>query len=218
MTSPGTTDAADLDGHTIEQLSDYLDRGMVPSDPTIDSSPGCQIALRSLSRLHSIAAGVLEAEARAEPVRDDSWIERIISRIVLEARAGRTIPFHSPSGTARLAITEGAVRGIIRGAGDLMDGVLIGRCRLEGDVTVPGEPITVTVDVSVAWGESIPGMVERVRHAIREALTKHTELTVVGIDITVHDIQSADRPPRDSTRRDSTRRDSTHGDSTGGIE
>jgi len=45
---------AHLAGHTIEDLSDYLDRGRTPADPTIDDSPECQIALRSLQRLRTV--------------------------------------------------------------------------------------------------------------------------------------------------------------------
>ena len=38
----------DLDGHTIEELSDYLDAGRTPVDASIEGSPGCRIALDAL--------------------------------------------------------------------------------------------------------------------------------------------------------------------------
>ena len=45
-------DPADLDGHTIDELGEYLDRGRIPFDPSIEASPGCQLALQSMERLH----------------------------------------------------------------------------------------------------------------------------------------------------------------------
>lgn len=187
----------DLDGHTLEELGDYLDRGMTPAESSIDSSPGCRIALRSLARLREVSASVLEVEAAAEPARSDAWITSILSRIGQEARAGREIPLGVidlpgepawPGGDGSLSITEGAVRALIRGAGDSVRGVLVGRTRLDGDVTLPGEPITVDIDVSVFWGHNIREATDHLRAAVRSELARHTELEIAAIDITVHDI------------------------------
>ena len=38
----------DLDGHTIDELADYLDAGMQPADPSIDDSAACQNALAAI--------------------------------------------------------------------------------------------------------------------------------------------------------------------------
>lgn len=179
---------ADLDGHTIEQLSDYLAAGRQPFDPSIESSPGCQIALAAMMRLRSVSLSLLESEAVDEPARDDSWVAGILNSIGLEAQAGRSIPVQHPSGMASLSLTEGAVRGLVRAAGDSVTGVLIGRCTLQGDVTVPGSPITVLVDASVFWGEPIPTAAAKVREAIYAELLRHTELNIVAIDVTVHDV------------------------------
>ncbi|RFA23678.1 Asp23/Gls24 family envelope stress response protein [Subtercola boreus] len=179
---------ADLDGHTIDELSDYLEAGCLPFDPSIESSPGCQIAMAALIRLRGVSLSLLETEAIDEPARDDSWVAGILNRIGFEAQAGRSIPVSHPSAQAFLTLTEGAVRGLIRAAGDSVTGVLIGRCRLQGDVTVPGEPITVLVDASVFWGESIPEAAARVREAIYAELLKHTELTIAAIDVVIHDV------------------------------
>lgn len=178
----------DLAGHTIEELSDYLDRGLTPPDVTIDASPGCQLALASLRRLRTASRSLLGSDASGEPSRSDGWVQAIIDSISLDVRAGRDVPVHHSMRSARLAVTEGAIRGLVRGAGDGVGGVLVGRCRLDGDVTVPGSPITVLVDVTVLWGENIPAAVDRLRAAVFGDLIKHTELEIAGIDVTVHDI------------------------------
>lgn len=199
-TDPAFDDAApadDLDGHTIDELSAYLDAGEMPPNPSIDNSPGCRIALKAMRRLRELSQDLMEDDARREPQRDDSWVGGILDVISREARAGRDIPVQHPSPSARLAITEGAVRGMIRAAGDAVGGVIIGRCRLDGDVTVPGEGISIRVDASVFWGERIPEAVDRVRQAIYTELLRHTELNVTAIDVTIHDVHLARTNPEE---------------------
>lgn len=180
--------AHDASEGIISDLSEYLDRGENPPQEMLDRSPAHQIALESLLRFRSVARGLLEADAEAEPARDDSWVARILTNIHIEARAGRSIPFTSPTPSAELSITEGAVRGLIRAAGDSLPGTLIGRCRLDGDVTLPGTPITVAVEASVYWGEPIPDAAQRIREDIAIALGRHTELTLAAINVTVTDV------------------------------
>ena len=182
---------AGLNGHTVEQLSDYLDRGRVPADPSIDDSPDCEIALRGLERLRRVQASLLELDLKRESLRDDNWIGSILDNISLEARAGREIPLAHPSPTARLGVTEGAVRGILREAGDRLENILVGRCVLVGDVSVPGMPITIVVDATIFSGENIPLLAERLRQAMYSALGRYTELVVAAIDITVSDLYVA---------------------------
>jgi uncharacterized alkaline shock family protein YloU len=67
--------------------------------------------------------------------------------------------------------------------------VIVGRCRLDGDVTVPGEPIIVRVDIAVRWRENLPTTVERTRSAIYARLLAHTELTIATIDVNVQDVR-----------------------------
>ncbi|MFD1715731.1 Asp23/Gls24 family envelope stress response protein [Amnibacterium flavum] len=178
----------DLDGHTIDELSDYLDRDMTPPDPSIDGSAGCQIALDALERLREVSRAVLLADQAAPVPPDESWVTRVLLGIAVDARAGRDVPLTSTEPGAELAITEGAIRGLIRAAGDTVGGLLIGRVRLDGDVLVPGAPVRVTVDASVGWGQRIPDVVSRIRDAIHTQLLRHTELNVVAIDVNVHDI------------------------------
>lgn len=179
----------DLNGHSVEELSDYLDAGRTPADDSIDTSPGCQIALDALVRLRALTPDLFATDTAAEPAPEENWVQRILAGIALDARAGRRIPLVTSAPHTDLGITEGAVRGQIRAAEQAVPGVLIGRCRFEGDVTVPGESVRIRVDVSVPYGEPIPELADRLRAEIAARLALHTTLNVAGIDITVRDIQ-----------------------------
>ena len=187
--SPGFDDE-DLDGHTIEELTDYLEAGRTPRNASIEGSPGCMLALDALARLHALTPALIASDEAAEPQPEASWVEGIIAGIAMDARSGRRIPLAAPDDDADLAITEGAVRGLIRAAENVFPGVLIGRCVLTGDVTVPGESIGVEVDASVPFGEPIVQLAEQLRSEIAERLEKHTRLVVTGIDITIRDIST----------------------------
>ncbi|WP_226531993.1 hypothetical protein [Microbacterium paraoxydans] len=179
----------DLDGHTLDELTDYLEAGRQPADRSIDESPGCQLALDALERLQGLGAELIAVETAAEPEVDQNWVDRILSGIAIDARAGRRIPFASAAPSADLGITEGAVRGLIRTAEKVVPGLLIGRCRLEGDVTIPNAPIRVEVDASAVHGQSIPLAAEQLRTEIDRGLRVHTELNIVAIDIAIRDIR-----------------------------
>lgn len=189
----------DLDGHTMDELSDYLDAGRIPVDPSIEASPGCRIALDALERLRRLGPALLDQDTAVEPQPDDNWVRSIIDGIARDARAGRRIPFPVAEPDDDLAITEGAVRGLIRAAGDGVPGVLVGRCRLDGEVTVPGAPVRIEVEASVAYGLPIARLAERLRGAIGERLGTHTELNITGIDVVVHDVR--DLPTRGGDAR-----------------
>ena len=180
---------SDLDGHTLEELSDYLEAGRVPLDPSIEGSPGCQLALDALERLHGLGGQLIDADAAAMPEVDDSWVDRILSGIALDARAGRRIPFAETDPAVDFGITEGAVRGLIRSAENAVPGILVGRSTLDGDVTAVGEPIRIAIEVNAVYGESIPQAVDRLREEVAERLRRQTSLTVTAIDVTVRDIQ-----------------------------
>jgi hypothetical protein len=182
-------DPHNLDGHTIEELSDYLDRGRVPMDPAIESSAGAQNALAALSRLRALAPRILEAEAKAQPARDASWIKRLLDQIGVQAHAGRSIPLSHDDPEARLSITEGAVRAIVRGVGDEIDGVLVERCRLNGDVETAGEAVAIVIDVSIYADADPASVIAELRAQVEAALARHTELNVSGVDIVVRDFE-----------------------------
>ncbi|GGL13030.1 hypothetical protein JOE58_001964 [Curtobacterium luteum] len=178
----------ELDGHSIEELADYLDRGRAPRDPTIESSPGCRLALANMQRLRELSAGALQRRAEAEADRETAWIDRLLDTIRAEVRSGRDVPIAHPDPRLRLAMTEAAVRGIVRRAGDALGGVVMGRCTLEGDVDVPGAPVRVTVTAGLLYGESAETTADRLRAAIGTALARHTELSIESIDVHFDDV------------------------------
>lgn len=177
-----------LDGHSIDDLSDYLERGRLPRDESIESSAGCQIALAALERLRQLSQEILSHEAGMVAPPDESWIAGVLSNIGREARSGRTIPLQHSSSAVDLSITEGAVRGLIRQAGDTVPGVIIGSCLLRGDVTVPGSPIDVEVSASSYLGAPLPETAERIRHVVYDAIRRHTELVVNTVDVEINDV------------------------------
>ncbi|MGK9147611.1 hypothetical protein KXS11_08315 [Plantibacter flavus] len=174
--------------HGIDALSDYLDRDMQPADPTIDDSPECQRVLRSLRRVRSLAAPLLAADEAAVTTLDQGWIRGIMENIGREAKAGRDIPFAEAPEQATLVITEGTVRGLVRGAGDRTPGILVGRCVLEGDVTTLGEPIRLRVTVSIGWGRSVADAIAQFREEASASIHQHTDLVLAGLDIVVDDL------------------------------
>jgi uncharacterized alkaline shock family protein YloU len=186
-------DRDDLGGHSIDELSDYLDAGREPRDPSIENSPGARIALDALSRLRRESWAMLEVEARADTGRDRAWLTSILDGISHDAKAGRDIPLTHPDPSTHLNITEGSVRGLIRAAGDGTGGAIVGKVTLAGDVTLPGEAISVDVAVSVTLDENLLALAERIRQNILAALHRHTELNVVAVDVTIQNVHET--PP-----------------------
>jgi uncharacterized alkaline shock family protein YloU len=185
--APGRSETSDIDGHTLDELSDYLDAGRMPADPTIDHSPACQLALEALGGVRAASLSMMEREAEDFAVIDESWIDAIIGAISLDVHAGRDIPLASAP-SMQLSVTEGAVKGLVRAAGDRVPGLLVGRCLLHGDVTTAGSEITLSIDTIAYWGESIPDAVTRLRDDVSALIAEHTELSISAIDITVRDI------------------------------
>lgn len=178
----------DLDGHTMEELGDYLDRGRVPYDPSIEHSAACRLALTNLTRLRELTQAALDREAANGTARDEVWISGLLDTIKSELRSGRDVPISHPDPTLRLSLTEAAVRGMVRRAGDTMGGVIMGRCVLDGDVTIPGAPIRVDVTASLEFGIQIDDAADRLRARIAAVLAEHTELVVAAIDVTIDDV------------------------------
>ena len=183
MTDP--TD--DLDGHTIEELADYVDRGRTPIDPTIEDSPGCRNAIAALQRLRSVSVTFLAEESfGAEP--DGSWLAALMSQISIDARAGADFPLLTTAGGDEVVMTEGALRALVRAAGDDQPGFLVGRVRFDGDLSEPEAAMTVEVDVVVGYGTPLPAGVHRLRAAIIDRFATHTPFRQVRVDVDVRDL------------------------------
>ncbi len=197
----------DLDGHSIDELADYLDAGMRPADPTIDDSPACQNALAALVRLRQSSLGSLESAAAEEAPADESWVSGVLANISLEARAGRDVPLRPKAPTERPVMTEGAIRSLVRSAGDGVADALIARCTLEGDVTELGAPVRVVVEIAVRAGAGIRTVASEVRETVAAVLADQTDLVVDSVDVVVRDLL----PRTDDTDADDTDADDTDG-------
>ncbi|MHC2185259.1 putative alkaline shock family protein YloU [Rathayibacter agropyri] len=175
------------DGIGIDELSDYLDRGRSPYDPVIEESPEHRRTLRALERVRALSGALIDDDAARLPAPEASWFGSILAQARREARAGRDIPFASMQPDMSLTITEGAVRGLVREAGDSVPGVLVGRCRLVGDIDV-GAEVVVEVTISVFWGIPIAEAAQQVRERVHTRLLTQTELRVSTIDVRVEDV------------------------------
>ena len=185
-----TEEAPDIggSGYTLEDLSEYLDRGRTPAIAAIDDNAECQSVLASLERVGALSRDLIAHDAVLNPEIDESWLAGLFSSITREAKAGRDIPLSSPDPRTRLSITEGAVRELVRAAGDSIDGVLVGRCDIEGDPTDAGSGIRVAISISVVLGLAVHDVAETVRQRVYSELLAHTELTIEAVDVTVTDV------------------------------
>lgn len=178
----------DLDGHTMEELADYLDRGRTPVDPSIEGSAACRLAMAGMQRLRELSVGALERRADSERDRESGWVDRLLDAIRAEVRPGRDVPVAHPDPRLRLALTEAAVRGLVRRAGDTMGGVVMGRCVLEGDLEQPGATVRIDVTAGLAYGEPAEPTADRLRRTVTETVQRHTGLVVEAVDVRFNDV------------------------------
>ncbi|HEY0259756.1 MAG TPA: hypothetical protein VGC18_07890 [Lacisediminihabitans sp.] len=75
-------------GHTLDELSAYLDAGRTPPDPSIEGSEACRQALDAMERLRILAQAMLEQDAAS--AADASWVDRILDAIASDASTGRS--------------------------------------------------------------------------------------------------------------------------------
>jgi hypothetical protein len=174
--------------YTLEDLSDYADRGRRPRVAEIEEDAECRAVLDNIERLGVLSREMLERDVASAPPVDEGWLDRVLASIGRELRAGRDIPLESPDASTRLAITEGAVRELIRAAGDAVEGVLVGSSSITGALDDPDVGIRVHLTVSVGAGLPIPERAEAVRRAVHSELQRHTTLLVEAVDVTVADI------------------------------
>ena len=175
-------------GYTLDDLSAYLDSGRSPAIAAIDSNSECQAMLASMERVGSMARALLEQDAREHPQIEENWLGGLLTSISREVRAGRDIPLTAPDPRTSLSVTEGAVRELVRAAGDSVDGVFVGSCSLDGDVSLPGAAVRVHITISVVFSGPVHELAETVRQRVFSELLAHTELTIESIDVTVSDV------------------------------
>jgi uncharacterized alkaline shock family protein YloU len=177
-------------GRRIEDLSDYLDTGFSADAAHIDHCPQCQARLAGLRSLGAAALELMDDDVASAAAEGSGWLEGMLANLRLETRAGRSIPL-AGGPMDELTETEGAVIAMVRSVGDSLGGVLIGRCRLEGDVGVAGAPVEVGINVSARFGFPLQSLAEELRSAVFAELLVHTELNVVAVHVAFTDM----RPP-----------------------
>lgn len=177
-------------GRHIEDLSDYLDTGASPDAEHIDHCPQCQARLAGLRSLNVAALELLDDDVASASAEDTGWLDSILANLKLETRAGRSIPLEGGD-LEDFSETEGSVIAMVRAVGDTLGGVLIGRCRLEGDVSVPGAPVDVNINVSARYGYPLPTLAQELREAVLAQLLVQTELNIAAVNVAFTDM----RPP-----------------------
>jgi uncharacterized alkaline shock family protein YloU len=175
-------------GKTLQELSDYLTADRTPYDPAIETCPECLNELRALARVSSLSRDLIAQDAADLPAPPDTWLQAILSDIHREMRAGRDLPIGHPDPRVRISVTEGAVRALIRDVADDIDGLIVGRCEFLGSVELPGAPVHVHLTASALWGRSVPELSATLRDLVSAALSRHTELNVAAVDVTVADL------------------------------
>lgn len=194
----GTNDtpgAADADcGHSIEELQEYLETGESPASAHIDTCPECQSGLAALRRLRALTGDLISADVEEAEKEELPWLDGLMNNLRLETRAGRRIPLSTEDELDSLFITEGAVTALVRAVGDTMEGVLIGKCRIQGDVDAVGSEITLDIEIAAFFGYPLLPMAEELRREVRGVLALQTELLVGDINIRIvkiheHEIQ-----------------------------
>lgn len=171
-------------GYSLEDLSAYLDRGRVPRIPAIERNAECQAVLASMERMGRLSREIVEEQA-AEPL-SESWYDDVMREVMREFRAGRDIPLARADDGTELVVTEGALYELIRSVGDGVEGLLVGRVRL--NQPEPDAPLDVRVTVSVRFGRAMTRAVDEMREGIRTAIERHGDLRVGRVDVTVGDV------------------------------
>lgn len=168
-------------GYTLEDLAAYHDRGRQPAIPAIDGDAQCRAVLDSMDRLGALSRELVERDA--ELPLEESWFEQIIGEVARESRAGRDLPIAADD--VHLVVTEGAVRGLVRDAGDAVSGVLVERVEVEVD----DDRVDVALTISVLHGHALPTVADLVRRSVHAALTRSASWEAGAIDITIDSLR-----------------------------
>lgn len=194
MSTPGDT----LDcGHSLAELSEYLDTGRIGDPDHLAQCPECQSGLASLRRLSALGHDLLDADITEAGSGTDDWMQAILGNLRLELRPGRSIPVRGDDPGDVLSETEGAISALIRSIADGLPGTAAGKCRLYGDVTEPGAPVTVGVELAVVYGHPLADRAAALRKQLAEALGRQTELNITAIDVTITDVLEPRQTPEE---------------------
>lgn len=79
-------------GHSLAELSAYLDTGQIADPAHLDSCPECQAGLASLRNLSALGSDLLRSDVADAGSGNDDWMQSILDNLQLELRPGRSIP------------------------------------------------------------------------------------------------------------------------------
>lgn len=82
-------------GHTLEELSQYLDTGDFPDPRHLETCPDCRNGLDSLRRLSTAGSELFSKDLAEAGSGNDDWMKDILANLKLELRPGRSIPLRS---------------------------------------------------------------------------------------------------------------------------
>lgn len=184
-------------GHSLAELSEYLDTGLIGDPEHLAQCPECQAGLGSLRRLSALGNELVDADITEAGSGTDDWMQAILGNLRLELRPGRSIPVRGDDPGDILAETEGSISALIRSIADGMPGTAAGKCRLQGDVTDPGAPITVDIELAVVYGHPLKERAAALRRQLAEALSRHTELNITEIQVTITDVLEPRQTPEE---------------------
>ncbi|MFJ6535961.1 Asp23/Gls24 family envelope stress response protein [Paenarthrobacter sp. NPDC091711] len=190
MNTPG--DALEC-GHSLAELSTYLDTGEIADPAHLRSCPECQAGLASLRHLSELGSELLSSDLADAGSGHDDWMQSILDNLRLELRPGRNIPLRTENPNDTLWETEGAITALIRSVADALPGTAAGKCRLHGDLTggessTSGAGIIVDVEIAVVYGHPMEERAAELRRELAKTLAFQTELTIEAINITVTDV------------------------------
>lgn len=169
-------------GYTLDDLSAYLDRGRTPAIAAIDRNPECQALLDAMERFGRLSHELVDRDGAEQPA-SPGWLDGLLDTVAQEVRAGRDLPY-----AEGLVVTEGAVRTLVRHAGDEVPGALVGRTRIREDPA----GTRIEIEISVLGDRPLVAVGDHVREAVADALRQHTPLGDAVIDVTVVDVHLAD--------------------------
>jgi hypothetical protein len=182
----GRIDDSDIggSGYSLDELSAYLDRGRSPAIAAIDTNAECRALLDGMQRLGSLSRSLVEHDSAIAPQPAPGWLETVMSSVTLEVRAGRDIPYPAATASVELSISEGAVRELVRRAGDGVPGVLVGRVRVADE--------RVELSVSAVADRPLRLIADEVRAAVQAELQRHTPVNPAAVDVTIADVRETD--------------------------
>lgn len=175
-------------GHTLEELAAYRERGRTPAIPAIDGDAQCRAVLDSMDRLGALSRELIETDARDDV--SETWFQQILGEVARESRAGRDLPLVDDD-PVRVVVTEGAVRGLVRDAGDAVEGVLVERVHLtlHEDVRVDVRLTISVLDSVLGAGRGLARIADSVRERVRADLEEYGGWTVGVVDVTIDSLR-----------------------------